>query len=120
MAGIGPDELDLAKVHDCFSIAELLHYEDLGLCPKGDGQKLIRDGDTHLGGRIPVNASGGLLAKGHPVGATGVAQLVEITPHLRGQAGDRQVEGTKVGLTHCNGGFMQGEPCAATVNILKN
>jgi acetyl-CoA C-acetyltransferase len=119
MAGIGPEDVDLAEVHDCFSIAELLHYEDLGFCPKGEGKRLVREGTTALGGSIPVNVSGGLLAKGHPVGATGVAQLVEITTHLRGQAGDRQVHGARVGLTHCNGGFMQGEPCVSTINILK-
>ncbi len=118
-AGIGPEDIDLAEVHDCFSIAELLHYEDLGFCKKGEGPKLIREGATRIGGHIPINVSGGLLAKGHPVGATGVAQLVEITRHLRGQAGTRQVLNAKVGLTHCNGGFMQGEPCVATVNILK-
>jgi acetyl-CoA acetyltransferase len=119
MAGIGPENLDLAEVHDCFSIAELLHYEDLGFCAKGEGHRLVREEATSLGGRIPVNVSGGLLAKGHPVGATGVAQLVEIANHLRGTAGARQVKGAKVGMTHCNGGFMQGEPCVATVNILK-
>ena len=119
-AGIGPEDLDMAEVHDCFSIAELLHYEDLGLCGRGDGTRLLREGATKLGGRIPVNVSGGLLAKGHPVGATGIAQLVEVANHLRGQAGTRQVKGAKVGLTHCNGGFMQGEPCVSTVNILKS
>ncbi len=119
MAGIGPEDVDLAEVHDCFTVAELLHYEDLGFCAKGEGPKLVREGATELGGRIPVNVSGGLLAKGHPVGATGVAQLVEITSHLRANAGERQVHGAKVGLTLCNGGFMQGEPCVATVNILK-
>ncbi len=120
MAAIGPEDIDLAEVHDCFSIAELVHYEDLGFCEKGEGPRLIRERSTELGGRIPVNVSGGLLAKGHPVGATGVAQLVEISTHLRGLAGKRQVEGAKVGLTHCNGGFMQGEPCVCTINILKN
>ena len=119
IAGIGPEDIDLAEVHDCFSIAELIHYEDLGFCAKGEGHKLIRDKATMLGGRIPVNVSGGLLAKGHPVGATGVAQLIEITEQLRGEAGARQVANAKVGLTHCNGGFMQGEPCVSTINILK-
>jgi acetyl-CoA acetyltransferase len=118
-AGIGPEDIDLAEVHDCFSIAELLHYEDLGFCGKGEGQKLIRDGATMLGGHIPVNVSGGLLAKGHPVGATGIAQIIEITEQLRGEAGARQVKNAAVGLTHCNGGFMQGEPCVSTINILK-
>ncbi|MDC0033328.1 thiolase family protein [Alphaproteobacteria bacterium] len=107
-AGIGPEDVDLAEVHDAFAIAELLYYEALGLCARGDAAKLLEDGETSLGGRIPVNASGGLLAKGHPIGATGVAQIVEIVRQLRGQCGDRQVEGAKVGLTHCTGGGISG------------
>ena len=107
-AGIGPEDVDLAEVHDAFAIAELLYYEALGFCAKGDAAKLLEDGETSLGGRIPVNPSGGLLAKGHPIGATGVAQIVEIVRQLRGQCGDRQVEGAKVGLTHCTGGGISG------------
>ena len=107
-AGIGPDDVDVAEVHDAFTIAELLYYEALGFCDKGDAAKLLKDGETSLGGRIPVNASGGLLSKGHPIGATGTAQIAEIVRQLRGQCGDRQVEGAKVGLTHCTGGGISG------------
>jgi len=107
-AGIGPEDVDLAEVHDAFAIAELLYYEALGFCARGNAAKLLEDGETSLGGRIPVNPSGGLLAKGHPIGATGVAQIVEIVRQLRGQCGDRQVEGAKVGLTHCTGGGISG------------
>jgi benzoylsuccinyl-CoA thiolase BbsB subunit len=107
-AGIGPEDVDLAEVHDAFAIAELLYYEALGFCAQGDAAKLLEDGETSLGGRIPVNPSGGLLAKGHPIGATGVAQIVEIVRQLRGQCGERQVEGAKVGLTHCTGGGISG------------
>jgi len=107
-AGIGPEDVDLAEVHDAFAIAELLYYEALGFCAKGDAARLLEDGETSLGGRIPVNPSGGLLAKGHPIGATGVAQIVEIVRQLRGHCGDRQVEGAKIGLTHCTGGGISG------------
>ena len=107
-ASIGPEDIDLAEVHDAFSIAELLYYEALGFCPRGEAGRLIDEGETSVGGRIPVNPSGGLLAKGHPIGATGVAQIVEIVRQLRGQCGDRQVEGAKVGLTHCTGGGVSG------------
>lgn len=107
-AGIGPEDVDLAEVHDAFAIAELLYYEALGFCARGDAAKMLEDGDSSLGGRTPVNPSGGLLAKGHPIGATGVAQIVEIVRQLRGQCGDRQVEDAKVGLTHCTGGGVSG------------
>jgi acetyl-CoA acetyltransferase len=103
MAGITPDALDLIELHDCFSIAEIIHYENLGLCERGEGGKFIEAGLPKLGGRIPVNPSGGLLAKGHPLGATGVAQVFEVVTQLRGQAGARQVKGAKIGLTHCQG-----------------
>jgi acetyl-CoA acetyltransferase len=103
MAGLGPDDLDLVELHDCFATAEILHYENLGLCSEGGAGKLIDEGQTYNGGRIPVNVSGGLLSKGHPLGATGVANVYEVTQHLRGEAGERQVEGAKVGLTHVIG-----------------
>jgi benzoylsuccinyl-CoA thiolase BbsB subunit len=108
MAGVGPEDLDVAEVHDAFTIAELLYYEALGLCARGDAAKLLEDGETSLGGRVPVNPSGGLLSKGHPVGATGAGQIVEIVRQLRGECGPRQVEGAKVGLTHCTGGGISG------------
>jgi acetyl-CoA C-acetyltransferase len=104
MAGIGPADVDLAEVHDCFSIAEICCIEALGLVEKGTGRSAAREGLTALGGRIPVNTSGGLKSKGHPVGATGVAQAIEIFEQLRGEAGDRQVHDAKVGLTQNMGG----------------
>jgi acetyl-CoA acetyltransferase len=103
MAGVGPDDLDLVELHDCFATAEILHYENLGLCGEGEAGKCIDEGETAHGGRIPVNVSGGLLSKGHPLGATGVANIYELTTHLRGDAGDRQVEGARVGLAHVIG-----------------
>jgi acetyl-CoA acetyltransferase len=102
-AGLGPDDLDLVELHDCFATAEILHYENLGLCADGEAGKLIDERQTWLGGRIPVNVSGGLLSKGHPIGATGVANVYEIATHLRGAAGKRQVEGARIGLAHVIG-----------------
>src|SRR3546814_11015968 len=92
MAGIDAKDLDLVELHDCFATAELLHYENLQLCGAGEANDMIDSGATALGGRIPVNVSGGLLSKGHPIGATGVANLYELSLHLRGDAGARQVE----------------------------
>jgi acetyl-CoA acetyltransferase len=112
MAGVGPDELDLVELHDCFATAELLHYENLGLCGEGEAGKMIDSGETALGGRIPVNVSGGLLSKGHPLGATGIANLYEVATHLRGEADKRQVDGARVGLTHVLG---LGSACAIHV-----
>lgn len=117
-AGIGPQDLNVAEIHDASAPAELMLYEELGLCPTGDGGRLIDEGVTALGGRLPVNPSGGLLAKGHPVGATGVAQIAEIFWQLRGQADKRQVAGAKVGLTENGGGMLRGEAAAVTVHIL--
>jgi acetyl-CoA acetyltransferase len=103
MAGVGPEDLDLVELHDCFATAEILHYENLGLCGEGEAGRMIDEGESAHGGRIPVNVSGGLLSKGHPLGATGVANIYEVSTHLRGEAGERQVEGAKVGLTHVIG-----------------
>ena len=103
MAGVGPDDVDLIELHDCFATAEILHYENLGLCEDGEAGRLIDDGEVALGGRIPVNVSGGLLSKGHPLGATGIANIYEVSTHLRGAAGQRQVEGARIGLTHVIG-----------------
>ena len=100
MAGCGPEDLNVIELHDCFSIAEICHYENLGLCTKGEGGRLIDERATEIGGRIPVNTSGGLLSRGDPTGATGVGQVVEIVWQLRGEAGKRQVPDAKVGLTH--------------------
>lgn len=105
MAKLTPKDMDLAETHDCFTIAELIEYEDLGLCKKGEGPKLVDSGDTEIGGRIPVNPSGGLKSKGHPVGATGVAQIVEVTEQLRGEGGPRQVDGATIGITQNLSGF---------------
>jgi acetyl-CoA C-acetyltransferase len=104
MANAKPKDIGLAEVHDCFTFAELMAYEDLGFCPVGEGGKLVEKGETCLGGRIPVNTSGGLKAKGHPVGATGTAQAYEMYLQLTGQAGKRQVKDAQVGLTHNVGG----------------
>ncbi len=103
-AGITPQDIDLAEVHDATSPGELFAYEDLGLAEEGEGWKLVEDGTVFTGGRCPVNPSGGLLSRGHPIGATGVAQVCEIAQHLRGIAGERQVEGAQVGIAHCLGG----------------
>jgi acetyl-CoA C-acetyltransferase len=104
MAGVTSKDLDVAEVHDCFTIAEILAYEDLGLCSSGKGGNLVEEGATELGGKIPVNTSGGLKSKGHPVGATGTAQAYEIYLQLTGQADKRQVKGAEIGLSHNVGG----------------
>jgi len=117
MAGIGPEEVRVVEVHDATAPAELIVYEELGLCRVGEGGKMIDDGVTKLGGRVPVNPSGGLLAKGHPVGATGVAQISEIFWQLRGEAGKRQVPGARVGLTENGGGVLGNENAVASVHI---
>ena len=114
MAGCGPEDIDLVELHDCFATAEILHYENLGLCGDGEAGKMIDEGTTALGGKIPVNVSGGLLSKGHPLGATGIANIYEISTHLRGEAGKRQVEGARLGMTHVIG---LGSACA--IHILE-
>lgn len=113
-AGVGPEDLDLVELHDCFATAELLHYDNLGLCPPGEAGRFIDEHGPWRDGRIPVNVSGGLLSKGHPVGATGIANLYEVATHLRGEAGERQIEGARLGLTHVLG---LGSACA--VHILE-
>ncbi len=118
-AGLGPQDVDFAEVHDAFAIAELMYYEALGFCEKGGGAGMIERGDTALGGSKPVNPSGGLLCRGHPVGATGVAQICEAVWQLRGEASKRQVDGAKVGLTHCTGGGISGlDHGACAVHVL--
>ena len=104
MADVRPEQISLAEVHDCFTFAELMAYEDLGFCKPGEGGKLVESGQTRLGGLIPINTSGGLKAKGHPVGATGTAQAYEVYLQLTNQAGKRQVKDAKIGLTHNVGG----------------
>ncbi|MCL2336457.1 MAG: thiolase domain-containing protein [Firmicutes bacterium] len=104
MAGISPQDIDVAEVHDCFTIAELLAYEALGFAEPGKGVELIRDGQTYIGGKIPVNVDGGLLSKGHPIGATGGSQVRTIVMQLREEAGAMQVPGAEIGLVHNIGG----------------
>ena len=116
-AAVDPADLDAVELHDAFTIGELLHYEGLGLCAKGDGARLVADGDTRLGGRVPVNASGGMLAKSHPLGATGVVQICELAWQLRGEAGKRQVEGARLALAHSQGGAGEGS-LATCVTVL--
>jgi acetyl-CoA C-acetyltransferase len=115
MAETKPTEINVAEVHDCFTIAEIIAYEDLGFCRAGDGGKLAENGETKLGGRIPVNTSGGLKAKGHPVGATGTGQAYEIYLQLTGRAGKRQVKDAQIGMTHNVG----GSGATATVHIYR-
>ena len=99
-SGIGPEDVDVVELHDCFSPNEVISYEALGLCPEGGAAKFIEDGDNTYGGRVVTNPSGGLLSKGHPLGATGPAQIAELTWHLRGNAGARQVPNAEIGLQH--------------------
>jgi acetyl-CoA acetyltransferase len=103
-AGVDPSDVDVVELHDAFTTGELMHYEGLKLCPKGEGARFALDGNTELGGRVPVNVSGGLLSKSHPLGATGVAQFCELVWQLRGAAAGRQVENAKIGLAHSQGG----------------
>lgn len=117
VAALGPRDVAVAEVHDAAASAELMVYEDVGLAPFGEGARLIRDGATDLGGRVPVNTSGGLLARGHPIGATGLAQIHEIVLQLSGRAGPRQVEGARVGLTENGGGCLDGDNAAAAVHL---
>jgi acetyl-CoA C-acetyltransferase len=115
MAALRPDQINVAEVHDCFTIAEIIAYEDLGFCETGHGGELAESGETKLGGRIPVNTSGGLKAKGHPVGATGTGQAYEVCLQLTGRAGKRQVKDAEIGLTHNVG----GSGATATVHIYR-
>jgi acetyl-CoA acetyltransferase len=117
MAGIAPSDLDVVEVHDAAAPAELMVYEELGLCGKSEGPGLLASGATRLGGRQPVNPSGGLLSKGHPIGATGIGQIVEVVWQLRGQAGGRQVDGARIGLTENGGGFLGTDPAAMSVHL---
>jgi acetyl-CoA acetyltransferase len=113
-AGIGPSDLDLVELHDCFATAELVHYDNLGLCEPGGAVDFFNSGATWRDGSLPVNVSGGLESKGHPIAATGIANVWEVSTHLRGEAGDRQIDGARVGLTHVIGG-----ECACGIHILE-
>ncbi len=118
LASVGPSDIDVAELHDAAAAAELSLYEQLGWADPGGGPSLIRSGETRLGGRLPVNVSGGLLARGHPIGATGLGQLHELVTQLAGCAGPRQVEGARVALAHNAGGFLDGDSAVAVVTIL--
>ncbi|HYF19432.1 MAG TPA: thiolase family protein [Ramlibacter sp.] len=118
-AGVGPKDLHLAEVHDAVSPAELMHYRELELCGPGEVGKLVAEKATALGGRLPVNTSGGLNSRGHPVGATGVAQLIELTLQLRGDAGPRQVPNARLAMAHNSGGWIGEDPAVSAVHILE-
>jgi len=120
MAGLGPEDVDVCELHDAFAVNELQHYVELGFCQRGEEIRLLEDGVTEIGGKLPVNTSGGLLSKGHPISASGVAQIAELVWQLRGQADQRQVTNAKVGLAHVIGGEVTGlESGAVSVHILK-
>jgi acetyl-CoA acetyltransferase len=118
-AALGPEDLDVIELHDASAPAEIMTYESLGLCGKGEGGRLIDEGTTRLGGRLPVNTSGGLLRKGHPIGATGIAQIVELTEQLLGRSGKRQVAGARIGLAHNGGGSIGTDAAAQCITILR-
>jgi benzoylsuccinyl-CoA thiolase BbsB subunit len=120
MAGIGPEDVNVCELHDAFAVNELQHYVELGFCKQGEEVRLLEDGVTELTGRLPVNPGGGLLSKGHPLSATGVAQIVELVLQLRGQAGGCQVGNAKVGMAHTQGGeVVDLEAGAVGVHLLK-
>ena len=119
MAGAGPTDVSVAELHDASAIAEILHSENVGFCDYGDGGPLVESGATRLGGRLPINVSGGLLSKGHPIGATGAIQIFELVTQLRGEAGERQVEDARIGLAENGGGFHGLEEAACVVTILE-
>ncbi|MBY3988739.1 thiolase family protein [Rhodococcus fascians] len=121
MAGVGPEDIDMVELHDAFTIAELVYYETLGLCAKGDAVPFLRSGGSTYGGNVVVNPSGGLLSRGHPVGATGMAQVVESFWQLTNQAGARQVGGARLALTHVTGGGIAGlDHGACSIHILES
>jgi benzoylsuccinyl-CoA thiolase BbsB subunit len=118
IAGIGPEDVDLCELHDPFTIAELVHCEDLGFCPPGEGGRYVDEGRFDIGGKVAVSPAGGLLSRGHPLGATGVAQIAELFWQLRGEAGERQVPGAKVAVAHTVGGGVTGIEAGATSVIV--
>ena len=118
-AGVGPGDLSVVELHDASAPSEIIAYEYLGICDTGCGGNLIEDGTTRLGGRLPVNVSGGLLRKGHPIGASGAAQIVELAEQLQGRSRQRQVEGARIGLAHNGGGMIGADAAATVVSILR-
>lgn len=119
MAGVGPEDIDLAELHDATAFGELHQLEVMGFCPPGEGGIFSASGATRLGGELPINTSGGLESRGHPIGASGLAQIYEIVTQLRGEAGPRQVEGARIGLTENGGGNIGYEEAAMTVHIFE-
>jgi acetyl-CoA acetyltransferase len=119
-AGVGPRDVNCVELHDATAPAELMYYEVLGLCPLGEGPAFLESGATQLGGRVPVNTSGGLMRKGHPIGATGLAQIYELSQQLRGRAGPRQVEGAKIALAENGGGFIGNDAAAIVMTVLSS
>ena len=119
LAGLGPDDIDVVELHDSTSFCEIHHLEMLRLCPEGEGGAYVASGAASLGGARPVNPSGGLVSKGHPLAATGLSMLDELVQQLRGAAGDRQVQGARVGLQHNAGGLMGFDEAACAVTVLE-
>ena len=119
MSGLGPDDIDLAELHDATAYGELHQTEVMGFCPEGEGGIFAESGATKIGGKMPINTSGGLECRGHPIGASGLAQIYEIVQQLRGEAGKRQVEGARIGLTENGGGNIGVEEASMTVHILE-
>ncbi len=117
-AAAGPEDLDVVELHDATAIVEMFAYERLGLCPPGDAGRLVRDRTTWLGGRLPVNPSGGLIARGHPIGATGAAQVVELVWQLEGRCGARQVPAARLALAHSAGGWIGTDPAVSCLHVL--
>jgi acetyl-CoA acetyltransferase len=118
-AGVGPEDIDLAEVHDATAFGELVQTENLGFCKRGEGGPFAESGATSLGGEKPINTSGGLLSRGHPIGASGLAMLAECVYQLRGQAGKRQVEGARLAMIENGGGFLGTGEAAMVMNILE-
>jgi acetyl-CoA acetyltransferase len=119
MAGLGPEDIDVAEVHDATAFGELLQYEELGFCPEGGGGPFAESGATRLGGKLPVNTSGGLECRGHPIGASGIAQMHELVTQLREEGGPRQVEGARIALAENGGGFIGTGEAAMCIHILE-
>jgi acetyl-CoA acyltransferase len=118
-AGVGPEDLDLVELHDCFATAELVHYDNLMLCEEGGAVDFFKSGATWRDGKTPVNVSGGLESKGHPIGATGLGQVFELVGQLRGEAGARQVPGAKIAMAENGGGLRGVEEAAVVITLLE-
>jgi acetyl-CoA acetyltransferase len=119
MAGLGPEDIDVIELHDASAMGEIIQFEGLGFCDWGEAAAVAKTGATTLGERIPVNPSGGLVSKGHPLGATGIGQIAEIVMQLRGDAGKRQVEGARIGITENGGGFVGVEEASMAIHVLE-